>query len=102
MISRNEYPISVVRAGCDARRDECRLASHTNEEQRSSAPGRAAKMGYSFLEITLRLEHADHLREAFDLALHALSCGCRLFNQSGILLGSFIHLVDGLIDLLDT
>ena len=55
MISRNEYPISVVRAGCDARRDECRVASHTNKEQRSSAPGRAAKMGYPFLEITLTI-----------------------------------------------
>jgi len=54
VISRNEYPIGVVRAGCDARRDECRVASHTNEEQRSSAPDCAAKMGYPFLEITLR------------------------------------------------
>jgi|GEM_PF-1782438 len=43
----------VVQTGCDARRDECRVAGHTNEEQRGSAPVCAAKMGYSFTEITL-------------------------------------------------
>jgi len=35
-----------------ARRDECRVAGHTNEEQRGSAPVCAAKMGDSFTEIT--------------------------------------------------
>ena len=43
----------VVQTGCDARRDECRVAGHTNEEQRGSAPVCAAKMGYLFMEITL-------------------------------------------------
>ena len=74
MISVNEYPMVVVQTGwCSrgfvghvprlrngialqgdtpARRDECRVAGHTNEEQRSSAPVCAAKMGYSFTEIT--------------------------------------------------
>ena len=53
MISVNEYHMVVVQTGCDARRDECRVAGHTNEEQRSSAPVCAAKMGYLFTEITL-------------------------------------------------
>ena len=43
----------VVQTGCDARRDECRVAGHTNEEQRGSAPVCAAKMGYLFAEIIL-------------------------------------------------
>lgn len=42
-----------MQTGCDARRDERRVAGHTNEEQRSSAPVCAAKMGYLFTEITL-------------------------------------------------
>jgi hypothetical protein len=48
----NKYPMIVVQTGCDARRDECRVAGHTNEEQRGSAPVCAAKMGYLFTKIT--------------------------------------------------
>jgi len=36
-----------------ARHDKCRVAGHTNEEQRSSAPVCAAKMEYLFTGIAL-------------------------------------------------
>ena len=52
VISVDEYPVGAVQAGCAARRDECRVAGHTNEEQRGSAPVCAAEAGYSFPEIT--------------------------------------------------
>ncbi|HVK95629.1 MAG TPA: hypothetical protein VM571_12980, partial [Noviherbaspirillum sp.] len=39
------HPIGVVQTGCEARRNECRVASHTNEVQRRSAPVCNAKMG---------------------------------------------------------
>ena len=38
-------PFLGVLAGCSARRSECRVASHTSEEQRRNAPGSAAKNG---------------------------------------------------------
>jgi len=44
VVFENELTISVVQTGCGARRDERRVAGHTSEEQRGSAPVCAAKM----------------------------------------------------------
>jgi len=53
VISVNELTIRVVATGCDARRDERRVAGHTSEEQRGSAPVCAARRVCSFAEVTL-------------------------------------------------
>ena len=40
---RERFTIGVVRTGCDASREERRVAGHTSDEQRCSAPVCAAK-----------------------------------------------------------
>jgi len=47
-MARNNFPFWGRRAGCDAMRSERRVASHTNEEQRRSAPALRPQNGKLF------------------------------------------------------
>lgn len=55
---RNNFPIWGCFTGGDARRSERRVAGHTSEGQRSSAPVKRAKIGKLFLTMSL-LRHCD-------------------------------------------
>src|SRR5258708_39953773 len=52
-LTNKEHTICAAPTGCDARREECRVASRTNDEQRRSAPVGAAQMVCSLLVIAL-------------------------------------------------
>ena len=49
-------PDWVVLAGCSARRDERRVASHTSEEQRRNAPASAARNGTLAVSASLSVQ----------------------------------------------
>ncbi len=48
-----DVPFLGALAGCSARRSECRVAGHTNEEQRRNAPASASKNGILAVSASL-------------------------------------------------
>ena len=55
-MARNNFPFCGRRAGCDARRSERRVASHTSEEQRRSAPALRPQNGKLFWAMSLAFQ----------------------------------------------